>query len=250
MTAPKTPMSKGAKFAALTVFFLAAFSACSDKKDTGTDTADDTAAPAEAAAPVDPKTKIADYAIDDLTPSDYPKIYKVLGKAGAAEAKRGAYAAAYRVAKSADCDRVDNASITMSSTKKHQEFFVNCANAKQWRFKASELKDSAGKWYTAENAPVVGLSATDIRKQELADLQTSAPGSVPECEELLKQRLKHPASADFHSIMGAANFINPNDERAVQIDFEAKNGLGNELTYTGQCVFHKNGKVSVDIFDR
>lgn len=196
------------------------------------------------------KAKIASYAIEDMTPDEYPDIYKSLGKKGVADAKRGAQAAAYRVAQSAACDSVETASITMQSTKRNQQYFVNCANAKQWNFKPSELKDKAGKWYTAENAPAADISDTERRAAERARLETEAPGNVIDCENRLKARLKHPDSADFHTLMGASNFINNNDERAIQIEFEAKNGFNAELTYTGQCVYKKNGKVAVDIFDR
>jgi hypothetical protein len=253
MTDPKS--TTGSKKSNLTlaivaVCVLAGMAKCSGGSNSTDTSSADTGSETASAAPVDPKTKIADYAVDDLTPDQYPKIYKKLGKKGVKDAKAGAFAAAYRVAQSPECDQVETASITMESTKTNQKFFVNCTNAKQWHFTASELKDSAGHWYTAENAPVVGMSDTDRRKQELENLQKTAPGGVMECEDLLKARLKHPASAEFHTVMGMANFINSSDERAIQIEFESTNAFNATLSYTGQCVFHKNGKVSVDIFDR
>ncbi|HGK7507315.1 hypothetical protein [Kluyvera cryocrescens] len=213
-------------------------------------TQDKTAADRPPAVDTGYTRKIAEYAFDDYTPDQFPMLNKALGKKGLAEAAKGTHSAAFRVAQSPDCDQVETAAIVNESTKKNVRYFVNCANNNQWHFKASELKDSAGKWYTAENAPAVGMSDTARRAAERENLEKNAPGSMGECVQLLKSRLKHPDSADFHILMGSADFINQDDERTIQVEFEAKNGLGNELTYTGQCVFHKNGKVAVDIFDR
>lgn len=200
------------------------------------------------------KGKITDYAIDDLTDtSQFPRLNKQLGKKGIKEAMGGSWAAAYRAAKNPDCDSVETAAPSDNPDRRfrdHHEFFVNCANLKQWRFKASELKDSHGKWYTVANAPAAGISDTERRKAEREALQASAPGSVRTCSDALKSSIKFPASATIHDIAGASTDFNMKDERFVNIELEAKNGYGNELTYTGQCIFHRNGKVTVQFFNR
>ena len=136
------------------------------------------------------KAKIQDHAIDDMTDtSEYPSLNRQLGKKGIREAMAGSWAAAYRAAKSPECDSVNTSAPSDYPDRKfkdHREFFTNCDNGKQWRFKSSELKDKKGHWYTAENAPAAGISETDRRKGEQAALQTNAPGSVRECSEALK----------------------------------------------------------------
>lgn len=200
------------------------------------------------------KAKIQDHAIDDLTDtSQYPSLNRQLGKKGIREAMAGSWAAAYRAAKSSECDSVNTSAPSDYPDRKfkdHHEFFTNCDNGKQWKFKAAELKDKKGRWYTAENAPEAGVSETDRRKYEQSALQASAPGSVRECSELLKHDLKFPASAKIHDIAGASVDFNMKDERFVNIELKAKNSYGNELTYTGQCIFHHNGKITVQFFKR
>lgn len=43
------------------------------------------------------KAKVHDYAVDQISPDQYPTLYKKLGKKGAAEATAGSYAAALRL---------------------------------------------------------------------------------------------------------------------------------------------------------
>lgn len=198
--------------------------------------------------------RIQQYAIDDLTDArEYPSLNRQLGKKGIREAMAGSRAAAYRAAKNPACDSVNASSPSDYPDRKfkdHHEFFTNCDNGKQWKFTASELKDRNGHWYTAANAPAAGISETDRRNAERSAAQASAPGSVQECSEALKNNLKFPASATIHDIAGASMDFNAKDERFVNIALEAKNDYGNELTYTGQCIFHHNGTVTVQFFNR
>lgn len=200
------------------------------------------------------QAKIQDFALDDLSDkSQFPRLNKSLGKKGIKEAMEGSKAAAYRAAKNPECDSVYTAAPSDNPDrpfKKHHEFFVNCENTKQWRFTADELKDSNGHWYTAENAPAAGISDTERRAAERQALEASAPGDVVSCETALRGQLKHPDSADFHIFTGAASSFNAKNEKFFNIDFEAKNGFGAELTYTGQCIFHRDGTVTTQIFDR
>ncbi|HGA8481227.1 TPA: hypothetical protein ACITN2_004667 [Salmonella enterica subsp. enterica serovar Virchow] len=228
----------------------AAVEAQAHKDATGSDTPTTTAA-GNVAARVD-----AD-AIERITREDYPKAFKRLGKAGADEAYKGATVAAWRAIQSPDCAEVETASVTMESTARHMEFFVNCntptgstLTAKQWRFKASELKDKRGHWYTADNVPAAGTSDTDrnIAQQEAA--RNQAPADYARCEEQIKSQLDYPSAAEFHNLAGRADFVNPQNENVIQIEFEAKNGFGNMLPFTANCIFHHNGKLTTDIFKR
>lgn len=200
------------------------------------------------------EAKILDYALDDLTDkTQYPRLNKSLGKKGIKEAMAGSKAAALRAAKNTDCDKVETAAPSDNPDRRfkaHHEFFVNCQNARQWRFTADELKDSHGKWYTADNAPAAGISDTERRAAERAEQERTAPGNYVDCENAIKAQLKHPATADFHMFTGQSAAFNIKNEKFINIDFDAKNGLGNELTYTGQCIFHRNGTVTTQIFDR
>ncbi|MJS61864.1 hypothetical protein DOC35_19470 [Salmonella enterica subsp. enterica] len=249
-----TPKKQWFTMGAIALVVVAALHSCGDSSstDTAKEISDASAAASDTApaAPVDPKSKIADYAVDSLTPDQYPKLFKKLGKKGAKDAEAGAYAAAYRVAQSDDCDRVDTASITNESTKTKQEYFVNCANAKQWRFKASELKDSHGKWYTADNAPKVGTSDSDRRKAEMENERNQHPASYSQCEEAIRNQLDYPSAAEFHNLAGRADFVNPHNENVIQIEFEAKNGYGNMLPFVANCIFKHDGTLTTDIYKR
>ena len=206
--------------------------------------------------------KIQDYALDKYTKDEFPKLFKALGKQGVKEAERGAKAAALKAALSEDCKSVENASVTMQSTKKHMEFFVNCEidpvegsplEMKQWRFATSELKDKHGKWYTAETvtgAEAPGESDTDKNMKAQEAERNQAPADYSRCEEAIKAQLDYPSSADFHYLAGRADFVNPQNENVIRIDFEAKNGFGNMLPFVANCIFKHNGKVIADIYKR
>lgn len=203
----------------------------------------------------DVRAKISDGAVDDLTDaSEFPDLVHRIGKSGARDAMKGVKAATYRAARSPDCDAVDAAGPSdypdKPFTKKHQEYFVNCANAKQWRFTAAELKDAHGKWYTAENAPAAGISDTDRQKAQNAAEQASAPGKYSDCENAIRARLDHPSDAEFHNLAGFSESFNAKNERFMNVDFEAKNEYGAQLSYTGQCIFHRDGTMTTQIFNR
>ena len=64
-------------------------------------------------------------------------------------------------------------------------------------------------------------------------------------------RILHPATADFHSITGTTNIVDNDGNRVIHIDFDAKNSLGNELPYTGECIYtYKSDRVNVTIYNR
>lgn len=195
-------------------------------------------------------------AIERITPDDYPKMFKRLGKTGADAAYKGATVAAWRAVLANGCQEVQTASVTMQSSKKHMEFFVNCLSpdmpggAAQWRFKESELKDAHGKWYTADNVPAAGISDTakNITKME-AD-RASAPADYMQCEEAIKNQLDYPSAAEFHNLAGRADFVNPQNENVIKLNFEAKADSGAMLPFVANCIFHHDGTLTADIYKR
>ncbi|KAG6326381.1 hypothetical protein ID866_12707, partial [Astraeus odoratus] len=208
--------------------------------------------PAAEESPASLAAKIQDGALDEYTPDQFPKLYKRLGKAGVKEAEKGAKAAALKTALSSACLSVQAAAVTNESTKSKMEFFVNCEiepvadspiTVKQWRYKAAELKDAKGHWFTADtitSAKAPGESDTDknLRKREAE--RNQAPADYARCEEQIKSQLDYPSAAEFHYLAGRADFVNPQNENVIQIQFEAKNGLGNMLPFTANCIFHHN----------
>ena len=233
--------------AAAVIVGLSAIHSCSEKKTSYND--------APAAAVEAPTTneqvlaKIQDGAIEVMTAEDYPKMFKKLGKAGAEEAKQGAYAAAYRVAKGSECKSVQTASVTMESTKKKMAFFANCETqtgddlpATGWHFKAADLKDESGNWYTAENAPAAGMSDNRKEKDRRAAADAAAPGDWQQCEDALKDRLPHPSSMDSHYLTGKAETVDGKGRRIIYLDFDAQNQYGNVVGFTGKCQFSKDGQ--------
>lgn len=207
-------------------------------------------APVAAPTPLDPASKIQGGALDDLDPAEYPKFAKKMGKKRLQDARDGQKVAALLAAKSPECDAVQIASPVMESTKKNLTFFVNCANTKQWHFTEKELKDSHGKWLTAEQLGEPGESTTERNKRERAEREANAPGSYQECEDVLRRNLKHGQSAEFHYVAGKREIVNDKGERFVSIELEALNGLGNEIPMTGYCRFTLDGKVSWEFEDR
>lgn len=195
-------------------------------------------------------------AIERITPDDYPKLYKKLGRKGAEQARQGATVAAWRAIQAKGCQEVQTASITMESSAKNMQFFVNCLSpdmpggAAQWRFTAAELKDARGNWYTADNAPAAGISDTvkEVNKQE--NERNQAPANYRQCEAEIRSKLDYPSAAEFHNIAGRADFVNPQNENVIQIEFEAKNGYGAMLPFVANCIFHHNGTLTTDIYKR
>ena len=225
--------------------------------------AETAAAAANTAAAARLTAKIPDWALDKYTKDEFPKLYNALGKKGVKEAEAGAKAAALKAALSDDCKSVEAASVSMETrSTKHMEFFVNCdidpvegspITVKQWRFKASELKDAHGKWLTAETATgaeAPGESDTDKNLKAQEAERNQAPADYSRCEEAIKAQLDYPSSADFHYLAGRADFVNPQNENVIRIDFEAKNGFGNMLPFVANCIFKHNGKVIADIYKR
>lgn len=218
--------------------------------------------PTTIATPTDLTGKIKDYALEEYTKADYPKLFKALGSAGVKEAEKGAKAAALKAALSDDCKSVEDASVTMESSKKHMEFFVNCdidpvegspLTVKQWRFQAAELKDAHGKWLTADTAAGAGKpgeSDTDKNLKSQEEARNQAPADYSRCEEAIKAQLDYPSSADFHYLAGRADFVNPNNENVIKIEFEAKNGYGNMLPFVANCIFKHDGQIVTDIYNR
>jgi len=207
--------------------------------------------------------KIQDGALDEYTKDQFPTLYRQLGKKGVKEAEKGAKAAALKAALSDDCKAVEAASVSSDTTStKHMEFFVNCdidpvegspITVKQWRFKASELKDAHGKWLTAETATgaeAPGESDTDKNLTAQEAERNQAPADYSRCEEAIKAQLAYPSSADFHYLTGQATFVNPNNENVIKISFESMNGAGNMLPKTANCIFKHNGEVVADIYNR
>lgn len=196
-------------------------------------------------------------AIERITPEDYPKAYKRLGRAGADEAYKGAMVAAWRAIQSPDCAEIETASVTMESTARHMEFFVNCntptgsaLTAKQWRFKAAELKDKRGHWYTADNVPAAGVSDTDRNIAEREEARSQAPADYSRCEDAIRKQLDYPSSAEFHNMLGRADFENPAGENVIRLEFESLNGYGNKIPQVANCIFHHNGTLTADIYHR
>lgn len=197
------------------------------------------------------KAKVHDYAVDPITPDQYPGLYRKLGKNGAAEATAGSYAAAYMAAASNKCDAVETADPSPDSTKRNLKFFVNCDNNQQFRFKANELKNGKGHWLSAEEATDPGESFTNIQKSKREELQSTAPGDMADCQYQIGLKLSHPASADFSLITGSSNTVDGDGNRVIHIDFDAKNAFGSELPYLGECVYkHESSSVDVNILNR
>lgn len=60
-----------------------------------------------------------------------------------------------------------------------------------------------------------------------------------------------PSSVDMHSILGTRTFkAEITNNVVVEIDFDAKNGLGMELPYTAKCVYAPGEKGEITFIKR
>lgn len=124
-------------------------------------------------------------------------------------------------------DIADNRSIV----KKEAVFFVDCKNGE--------------RLYISQN----DLNANAIVKAESEQLEGEPSNYIQPCREAIQAKLQFPSSFDDELLSITARKM-PSGNIEVIIPFTAKNGIGNELSYTGRCLITTRKEIEVSLENR
>lgn len=140
--------------------------------------------------------------------------------------------AAERAVDSGKCDSVIASELSDKSTLKHLNFWVDCNNGERIYLDEFQLKKG-------------GQAVT---QRELA---ISKGDAMVACEKGIKSNAQFPSSVDIHHFSGTAYYEAPTTHNVVlEMDFDAKNGLGNELPYKAICNFPVGEEGTIEIKPR
>jgi hypothetical protein len=166
------------------------------------------------------QSKMYDYVLEPYTREG--GYSKTLNKFGTriSELEKYRKIAAYAAIDSGKCDKVYASDISDRSTLDNLQFFVDCDNDQRFRFTEAELKRKGG-----------------VAKSE-EEKAWSKSNATAECQTMVKANARFPSTVDFHWFTGTSSFkAQMTGNVVVSINFDAKNSLGNELSYTARCVF-------------
>lgn len=206
-------------------------SACSSEPNT--QNTDNSVVESEAATEVDkPKADYSDV-VYEITKDEYPKIYSTWGKEWIDKINNMMPLAVEAVAANTKCDSPEMIGLSenRSTPKKEAVFFVDCANYERFFVSQNELKE--GTELHAESEVLAGDPSKYIEP----------------CKDLIKAQLTYPSS--FNGVFGGTNaFKGTSGNIVVEIDFTAKNGLGNEIPQSAKCLFTTSGTSEITLQDR
>lgn len=215
----------------LALALIPLISACSSEPST--ENTDNSVAESEVSTQVDkPKVDYSDV-VYEITKDEYPKTYNAWGKEWIDNINNMMPLAVEVVAANPKCDAPDMIGLSeeRSTLKKEAVFFVDCANYERFYVSQNELEE--GTELQAESEILSGDPAKYIEP----------------CKELIKSKLTYPSS--FKAVFGGTNaFKGTSGNIAVEIDFTAKNGLGNEIPQSAKCLFTTSGTSEVTLQDR
>ncbi|HBP6058154.1 TPA: hypothetical protein L5967_12695 [Pseudomonas aeruginosa] len=175
--------------------------------------------------------RIRDYAIDEYTSAQYPKLTAKY-RSRLTEIKNFRRTAAERVIDSGKCDYVENVQLSDESTLRSLKFFIDCANENRIYLTEAELKSGAEVRTQAENSWDEGEA-------------------IVACRDMTKRSATIPSSVNFHSFTGtSATTAKTTGNVQVLLNFDAKNVFGTEIGYTARCIFEPRKQGSIEIFLR
>jgi len=176
-------------------------------------------------------TRIRDYAIDEYTSAQYPKLTAKY-RSRLTEIKSFRRTAAERVIDSGKCDYVENVQLSDESTLRSLKFFIDCTNENRIYLTEAELKSGAEVRTQAENSWDEGEA-------------------IVACRDMTKRSATIPSSVNFHSFTGtSATTAKTTGNVQVLLNFDAKNVFGTEIGYTARCIFEPRKQGSIEIFLR
>ena len=175
--------------------------------------------------------RIRDYAIDEYTSAQYPKLTAKY-RSRLTEIKNFRRTAAERVIDSGKCDYVESVQLSDESTLRSLKFFIDCANENRIYLTEAELKSGAEVRTQAENSCDEGEA-------------------IVACRDMTKRSATIPSSVNFHSFTGtSATTAKTTGNVQVLLNFDAKNVFGTEIGYTARCIFEPRKQGSIEIFLR
>lgn len=140
--------------------------------------------------------------------------------------------AAEKVIDSGKCDTVIASELSDSSTLKHMKFWVDCNNGERIYLDEFQLK----------NNDVVST------QKELA---ISKGDAMIACEKGIKANSRFPSSVDIHHFSGTTYYEAPATHNVrLEMNFDAKNALGNDLPYKAICTFQPGKEGEIKIVER
>lgn len=194
------------------------------------------------------RDKIDDYIFTPYTKSQYSKTFSKFGSR-MGDVEKARQAAAFLAAASGKCTFVDMSEVSDASTRNNIKIFTDCRGldlkkSERFRFEESELKDAKGRFITEKSASSV------------ADIQTIEQRAFPQdaaltiCRETVRKSAKFPSSVDFAAFGQVVNTSQASGETWVELDFEAKNGIGAMLPFKANCGFPIHGKPTFSVSNR
>lgn len=179
-----------------------------------------------------PKVDYSDV-VYEITKDGYPKTYNTWGKEWIDKINNMMPLAVEAVAANPKCDAPEMIGLSenRSTPKEEAVFFVDCANYERFFVSQNELKE--GTELQAESEVLAGDPSKYIEP----------------CKDLIKAQLTYPSS--FKAVFGGTNaFKGTSGNVVVEMDFTAKNGLGNEIPQSAKCLFTTSGTSEITLQDR
>lgn len=176
------------------------------------------------------KAEISDGALDKLSKSTSPKLFKSWGQKGFDRINAATAAAVEKTAKSPKCDvvTISGYSFDRSSPKdKTFSVFTDCANGERFYFTEAEAID-----------PSSNLASVNEKLSSIDDSD-----AMFACRDLAKTKVRFPSSIDI-SVWDTA-IEKTKFGISVALAFEAKNGLGAMLPYVAYCTVKETGEIEL-----
>lgn len=172
--------------------------------------------------PSTPEEQIPAYVIAPYTKSEYPDIFKKYKKFIPRINKLRVDAAKQAIS-SKKCDMVSMSELDIErSTKNNFSVFIDCQNKAR-----------------------IYISEADIKSKKTLHTEKEKSWNEKEamsmCMDYIRDSAKNPNSVDMHAFGGINHFTaETTGNVVVDIEFDAKNDINNELTFIAHCVFPPN----------
>ena len=175
--------------------------------------------------------KVDPHALQPYDRKNYPRIFSRYGKR-IRDVEKFRKLAAKKALESGKCDFVEVAELSDKSPLNNLTYFVDCRNRERIYITENQIKHSL---------PVRS-------EKEKAWSKTAA---IEECKKMVRARAFIPSEVDFHEFTGTAAIETPTTHRLlVQMDFEAKNALGQKIPFTARCIFPPGESGTIEITRR
>lgn len=176
--------------------------------------------------------KIAPYALEPYTvKGGFEKTIKKY-KSRLNEITKLRKQAAEKAIDSGKCDSVVSSELSDSSTLNHLNFWVECNNGERIYLDEFQLRNGSAV----------------LTQQQLAISKSDAMIS---CANSIKSNVQFPSSVDIHHFTGTSFYEAPSTHNVrLEMDFDAKNGLGLELPFKAICTFQPGKEGSIEIIKR